>query len=120
LDSITNSPNIFILSHHPIQNMATQEEDNLKKLINTYTDKRFYWFCGDAHRNRAEGKDYIRLYQVGSITGESETMPDFAIYDIDEAKVNRRVFRYLPHLNSTSKMPGGWKRVFIDENAVGI
>jgi len=116
IKSLTDVENIFVLSHHPIQNLTNREETALEQLIKSTADKKCYWLCGDVHNNRAGSKDYIKLYQVGSITGSSGTIPDFAIYDINDETndIERRVFRYLPHLNSTSLNPGGWKRVYID------
>ena len=86
-----------------------------------FREKNLYWLCGDAHSNRASGRDYIKLYQVGSLTGKSQTIPDFAIYDIDKNDVlQRRVFRFLPHLNNQSENPGGWKRVYIDPQSPSL
>jgi predicted MPP superfamily phosphohydrolase len=116
----SDAKNIFIMSHHPIQNFATGEEAELQRLVESYPDKIFYWLCGDAHRNRAGSRDYIHLYQVGSLTGMTSTIPDFAIYDITDGKMERRVFRFLPHLNSPSPNQGGWKRVYIDPKSPSL
>jgi hypothetical protein len=120
LDATVDVKNIFIMSHHPIQNFATREEIGLQRMIKFYSGKKFYWLCGDAHSNRTDSKDYIFLYQVGSLTGVSSTIPDFALYDIDDEKVERRVFRFLPHLNSTSVRQGGWKRIYIDPKSPSL
>jgi predicted phosphodiesterase len=120
LDETADAKNVFIISHHPMQNFATREEAELQKLITSHTGKAFYWLCGDAHRNRTGSKDYINLYQVGPLTGASSEIPDFAIYDIAGEKLKRRVFRFLPHLNSTSSSQGGWKRVYIDPKSSSL
>jgi len=122
IKTLTNVDNIFILSHHPIQNLTNREETALERLVKSVTNKKFYWLCGDAHNNRAGSKDYLKLYQVGSLTGNSRTIPDFAIYDINDNnnELERRVFRFLPHLNSASPNPGGWKRVYIDPRSPSL
>jgi 3',5'-cyclic AMP phosphodiesterase CpdA len=120
LDNTGAAQKIFILSHHPIQNLATREEAGLADLIKSYEGKKFYWLCGDVHHNRTSHRGYIWIFQVGSLTGASSTIPDFAIYDIDDFGIKRRVFRFLPHLNSTSAKPGGWKRVYIDPQFAGL
>ena len=116
----SDAKNIFIMSHHPIQNFATAEEAGLQRLVESYPDKIFYWLCGDAHSNRACSRDYVHLYQVGSLTGRASTIPDFAIYDIANGKIERRVFRFLHHLNSPSPNQGGWKRVYIDPRSPSL
>ena len=117
IEMTKDAKRVFILAHHPIQNLATAEEQCLATLIKPHSGRQaFYWLCGDAHKDHAtEGKDYIRLRQVGTVMGSSkgnETTPEFAIYDVPEKK--RRLFRFVPHLNCTptTTHKGGWKRVF--------
>ena len=120
LQNTKDAINVFILSHHPVQNFATREEAGLEKLINSYSGKQFYWLCGDAHSNRLSQREYIRMYQVGSLTNIKTVIPDFAIYDLKDGVVERRVFRFLSHLNSTSMKQGGWKRIYIDSKSTGL
>ena len=121
IEAINDAKNIFILSHHPLQNLSNREETELERLLLSIKEKNLYWLCGDAHNNRASGREYIKLLQVGSLTGSSKTIPDFAIYDIDDDNaLKRRVFRFLPHLNGASANPGGWKRVYIDPKSPSI
>jgi len=110
----------FILAHHPIQNLHSREEHELQAMIASFPDKRFFWLCGDAHNNRASAREYITSYQVGSLVGISSTVPDFAIYDVADGQLERRVFRFLPHLNFSSANKGGWKRVFIDSKSPSV
>lgn len=115
IEKTKNAERVFILAHHPIQNLETAEEQNLGELIRPFSEKQtFYWLCGDAHRNNnVDSKDYINLRQVGTVMGSSKgtvTTPEFAIYDISKEE-KRRVFNFNPHLNRFSRHPGGWKRV---------
>ncbi|MCL2146877.1 MAG: metallophosphoesterase [Synergistaceae bacterium] len=118
-----NLNNVFFFAHHPIQNMANLEETTLDNLLKSYADMKFYWICGDAHRNRQSPREYINLYQVGSLTISKELIPDFAIYDVHSTITERKVFRYLGHLNNPAKRgkpAGGWKRVYIDKKAPSV
>jgi metallophosphoesterase superfamily enzyme len=116
---------ILIFAHHPIKELQNQEKTALTNLLSAYSDKKVSvcWFCGDAHSNTTGDVDGIPYYQVGSLcmTQKDRTVviPDFVIYEIEDDdkieennKINRRVFRFLQHLNSTSRPPGGWKRVY--------
>ena len=118
-----NASIVIFFAHHPIQNLENLEETALDHLLSKYTNVTFFWMCGDAHGNRHSLRGYIRLYQVGCLTKRKEAIPDFAIYDICGTSVDRKVFRYLEHLNNPAragKPPGGWKRVYIDPRAPGL
>jgi predicted phosphodiesterase len=109
----SNIKNIFFVAHHPLQNLANREETELQNLLMKYPHMDFNWLCGDAHNNRNSSRDYIKTYQVGSLTKYKEVIPDFAIYDIQNGTLTQKIFRFLPHLNSSSSIPGGWKRVYV-------
>jgi len=118
-----NVEKVFIFAHHPIQNLATLEETALNDLLIGYKDLSFYWMCGDAHMNRQNLREYIDTYQVGSLTIRKDLIPDFAIYDISDTEIKRRVFRFIGHLNNPAKpgkTTGGWKRVYIDPKAPSL
>lgn len=104
---------VFFIAHHPLQNLATREDTALQYLLEKFDDMKFYWLCGDAHDNRSCNRDYVKTYQVGSLTKYKDVIPDFAIYDIENGNITHRIFRFLPHLNSTSSPSGGWKRVYV-------
>ena len=118
--------NVIFFAHHPIQDLADAEETALHDIIINYTDTTFYWMCGDAHRSKKNAREYISLYQIGSLTGNNEQIPDFAIYDMNSKaidRIDRKVFRYLRHLNNPpkyKKTAGGWKRVYIDPKAPSL
>jgi len=106
---------VYLVAHHPVQNLHEAEEAALARLCYKYREEmNFYWLCGDAHNDRFSKRDYIKTYQVGSLTKYEEVIPDFAIYDIENGQIAGipRRFRYLPHLNPNSSCPGGWKRVY--------
>ena len=114
---------LAFFAHHPIQNLENLEETALDALLSRYPDITFYWMCGDAHSSRKSQREYVRLFQVGSLTKCEGSIPDFAIYDIDCDVIDRKVFRYLEHLNNPAKhgkLTGGWKRVYIDPKAPGL
>lgn len=118
-----NSKSVIFFAHHPIQNLANSEETVFSTLLRTYSGITFYWICGDAHENRQSQREYICLYQVGSLTISKGFIPDFAIYDINKTVVDRKVFRFLSHLNSPTRLgkpTGGWKRVYIDPKATSL
>lgn len=118
-----NSKTVIFFAHHPIQNLSNLEETALNTLLMTYTGLTFYWMCGDAHGNRKSPRGYITLYQVGSLTVSKGLIPDFAIYDISNDALDRKVFRFLGHLNNPpmpGKNAGGWKRVYIDPMATSL
>jgi predicted phosphodiesterase len=113
----------MFFAHHPLQNLANLEETAFESLLKSYEGITFYWVCGDAHMNRQIPRGYIDLYQVGSLTGNKKSIPDFAIYDVDNTAIERKVFRYLAHLNNPpkkGKSTGGWKCVYIDPKATSI
>ena len=123
MDKVISFETYWLLKNHPIQNLANPEETSLDTLLQSYTTLTFYWMCGDAHNNRQSRRDYIRVYQVGSLTSVKGSIPDFAIYDTDSAEISRKVFRFLRHLNSpakSGKAAGGWKRVHIDPKAISV
>jgi len=112
-----NCKRVVFFAHHPIQNLANPEETALNALLMSYSGLRFYWMCGDAHKNRRCSKEYIQMYQVGSLTIVKEWIPDFAVYDLGDNVIDRMVFRFLGHLNNPAKpgkSEGGWKHVYID------
>ena len=114
---------VFFFAHHPIQNLSTPEEAAFIALLSSYSDLSYFWMCGDAHSTRLSPRENISIYQVGSLTITKGSIPDFAIYDITETTINRRVFRFFGHLNNPAKpgrTAGGWKRVYIDPKAPGI
>lgn len=108
---------VVFFAHHPIQNLATPEETSLCSLLTIYNKIKFFWMCGDAHKNRQSSKSYIQLYQVGSLTINKSLIPDFAIYDMTNDDIHRKVYRFLEHLNNppkSGKSTGGWKQVYLD------
>ena len=114
---------LMFFAHHPIQNLDNLEETALDTLLSRYPDMIFYWMCGDAHGSRQSPREYVRLYQVGSLTKRERSIPDFAIYDVNCDIIDRKVFRYIEHLNNPTKRgnpTGGWKRVYIDSKAPGL
>jgi len=118
-----NVKRVMFFAHHPIQNLANPEETALNDLLIRYKDVSFSWMCGDAHVSRQNPREYIDLYQVGSLTIKKELIPDFAIYDVSDDEISRRVFRFLGHLNNPAKpgrTTGGWKRVNIDPKAPSL
>lgn len=110
---------ILIFAHHPIKELQNQKKTALTTLLKSYSAKgiSICWFCGDAHSNTTGDVDGIPYYQVGSLCMTQKNrlvvIPDFVIYDIeDDGRINRKVFRFLQHLNSASQPSGGWKRVY--------
>ena len=104
---------VYFIAHHPLQNLAAREDAAFQELLGKFKDIKFRWLCGDAHENRGCTRDYIKTYQVGSLTKYKDVIPDFAIYDIENGNLAHIIFRFLPHLNSTSSPSGGWKRVYV-------
>jgi 3',5'-cyclic AMP phosphodiesterase CpdA len=117
VERASEAKNIIILSHHPIQNINSDEEIGLKTLFSSYK-KNFVWLCGDTHQKYNENRDYIHQFQVGGLFGTAgDSVPDFAIYEFgkpfDEFEITRKVFVFSDHLNYSSPLPGGWKRVYV-------
>ena len=118
-----NVRSVIFIAHHPMQNLANPEDTAFTELLSTYADTQFYWMCGDAHNNRQSPREHVSLYQVGSLTISNDSIPDFAIYDIDDGYFGRKVFRFIDHLNRPAKngaKSGGWKRVYIDPKAPSL
>ena len=118
-----NARKIIFFAHHPIQNLENMEETALERLLARYSGIIFYWMCGDAHGNRWSPRGYLHLYQVGCLTKRKGAIPDFAFYDITRTGMERKVFRYLEHLNNPAKFGrpiGGWKHVYIDPKIPGL
>ena len=118
-----NARKIIFFAHHPIQNLENLEETALELLLSGHSGVTYYWMCGDAHGNRRSPRGYIYLYQVGCLTKRKSAIPDFAIYDITSTGVDRKVFRYIEHLNNPARFGrrlGGWKHVYIDPKASGL
>jgi predicted phosphodiesterase len=104
---------VYFVAHHPIQRLDNSEDTALQELLGKFNDIEFRWLCGDAHEHRSCTRDHIKTYQVGSLTKYEDVIPDFAIYDIENGNLTHKIFRFLPHLNSTSSPSGGWKRVYV-------
>ena len=109
----SNVKRVYFVAHHPLQNITSREDKALQELLRRFCNMHFFWLCGDAHENRNCSRDFIETHQVGSLTSYKTVIPDFSIYDIDDDVFSERIFHFLPHLNSTSSTPGGWKRVYI-------
>jgi len=114
-NKISDTEKLFILSHHSAHNIERDEKVKLREVISssTYSKEKVFWLCGDAHTTDEDECKVAKIYQVGRLLDDADSLPDFAIYDIndEDSKVERRIFRFLPHLNGNI---GGWKRVYID------
>ncbi|MCL1852016.1 MAG: metallophosphoesterase [Peptococcaceae bacterium] len=116
IDSIVKSgaTHIFIVAHHPVQSFENREEKALQNLLSLYENTKFIWLCGHAHEYRACVRGRLLTFQAGSLTKYEDVIPNFVIYDFEDGVLCNRIFSYLPHLNTTSKPPGGWKRVYTE------